>query len=1210
MPIKINNKTFEAVVDTGSSLSFVNSKTTYMLDINGRLDQEVLIRLLDQTIIRINEVVILKVDYQNQSVEHQFYVFWKMKYPVLIGMDLLKKMEFKINFNEKVVENPFENLEVDPMIEKNEIELILERNQVIKPRKETIIQNLETADNIYLELFEHEGNSIKYNYIVKVVHTPIEIQIILINNNFSKLYLPIGLKIGKFIIKEKQKTPENTCLNITAENVVTKLNLQNPDLDLNSLIREFSYIFAEDLAELKKATHVKHVIDTGDAQPIRSVPYRTSYKEREIIEKEVNKMLKNKIISISHSPWSSPVVLVTKKDGSTRFCVDYRRLNSITKKDSHPLPLIAETLDQLNDAKIFTKLDCKSGYYSIAMDENSKEKTAFVCHLGLFHFEVMPFGLTNAPSTFQRYISHVLNEYLWRFALVYIDDIIIYSKNMKEHIEHIRLVFEKLAKYQLRLNVEKCEFASDKVYYLGHVISKDGIFPGPEKIEAVENFPTPKRLRDLRGFLGLTSYYRKFIQDYSKIAKPLFKLLTKSTRFIWDKDCEESFQELKKRLITPPILAHFKPECPIILYVDACDYAVGCVLSQIQDGKEVVISYNSQTVLPHQRNYSVVEKELLAIVWAVQKLRPYLFGVHFDIKTDNDALTYIMKARTQNGRLMRWSLILQPYDFTIIYRNGKIHKNADFMSRYPCKDNDADLEEIENLSIEDLRIAEAQKHDKEIKAIINEIKEKKNKKYLSGYRIENGILYRIIYTTNKEPLVLLYVPKCLRSIILSELHSDQLSSHQGFIRTYVKVRERFYWKYMGRTISDFITKCPECQLRKPSRGLPPGDLQNIEYIKEAFYQCSMDVVGKLSITPRKNEYIIVFIDFCTKYMEAKPLKNIRSETIADFFVNEILCRHGAVVKILTDMGRSFCSEFTEAVFKLTKSEHITTTPYSPQCNGLVERAIRSIRQMMSFYINEHHNNWDLYLTKLVFAYNTSRQTSTGETPFFLLYGRECRLPIDVTFELPNRFRFGRRYKESMDECFELVNIRVKDAQQRQKAEYDARHFNAIYSVGDLVAIRKHTRSPGMTEKLFKSWDGPFQITRKIGQVSYELKNIRYPRRKLKKIHIQHMKRWHVGAIEGLEDPDNIERDFRDDPHKALEEELVNRKKFVKANALKDLLDDDPKVSSKGNGGADQVNDTGDGLEIADFSDVKADVGTEVQSTTSSNDSDGSNDEFI
>ena len=958
------------------------------------------------------------------------------------------------------------------------------------------------------EFIPHQANSQRYRIEISLLpiqrlfcQVPLQIN----NLNFSPISLPRGLILGSLTLKSDEEE-EKVCYQISPEKSSVEIKVINKDPRLLRLLEEFSFIFAADIGELRRATNIKHTIDTGDHEPIRSVPYRTSAKEREIIEKEVNKMLQNNIIRISESPWSSPVVLVPKKDSTVRFCLDYRRLNKITVKNSHPLPLIADTLDALNNSKIFSKIDLKSGFWSISMDDDSRPKTAFVCHMGLFEFNVLPFGLTNSPATFQRYLQSCLNNLLWRFCLVYIDDVIIYSSSMDEHVDHVRLVLDRLAKHQLRLNAEKCEFGTSTVLYLGHVVTPEGVLPDSDKTKAIEEFPRPVRIRDLRSFLGLTSYYRRFVEGYSSIARPLNVLLKKNQPFEWNDACEQSFNELKSRLISPPILAHFKPECPIILYTDASGYAIAAILSQIQDKKEVVISYNSKSLDERQQNFCVTEREALAIVWGIQKLRPYLYGSAFVIRTDHCPLCSLMTIKNPNGRCIRWGLALQDYDFTIEYKSGATHRNVDCLSRYPVEEPEKDIEEVENLLTEEIDMAREQSLDKWCQFVLSEMNDKKNKKFLSGYKIEDGILYRTIYSANNETKKLLCVPKNIRKRILEELHNTPLSGHVGFLKTYTKLRDRFYWNRMERSVRQYVRNCRSCQERKSDSGPPKGSLQPIEYPIEPFYMVAMDIVGELHETPRKNRYIICLIDYHTRWLEAKPIKNMRSETIADFFVNEIVVRHGSVVRILTDLAKSFNSEFMEEVFKITQSQHLTTTPYHASCDGLVERTIKTIRAMMSHFINENHSNWDIYLKYLVFAYNSSKQATTGESPFMLLYGREAKLPIDVSLNLPSQFTFIEKYKSSLNECRKFIKTRVELAQQRQKENYDAKHYNAIFQVGDLVGLHKVNRELGKTQKLFRNYKGPYEIVKKIGLVSYELKNPKYPKRKLKKTHVSRLKK--------------------------------------------------------------------------------------------------------
>ena len=1147
------------------------------------MEEEIVVRFLDQTFVKIDKSLSLIVELDNKNIKHKFYLFDTMKHPVVLGLDFLKISGITVDFTSAKIHEIHKKLK--------SIIVILDDTLTIKGKDFTKIGQKLDKHVKSCEFVANKENETKYN--IRFVLLPIQLvfnQIIIkiSNLNFSKLTLPKGLVLG-ILIPSVEPEEQILCYQTKNENKTIELNVIIKDPKLLQLLQDFEFIFAADIGELKRATNIKHIIDTGEHEPIRSVPYRTSQKEREIIKKEVEKMLENGIIRVSESPWSSPVVIVPKKDGSIRFCIDYRRLNKITTKDSGPLPLIADTLDALNDSKIFTKMDLKSGYWSISMSEESKQKTAFCCHLGLFEFNVLPFGLTNSPATFQRYLQTVLNDLLWHCCLVYIDDVIVFSPSMEQHVEHVRQVLDRLAKHQLRLNAEKCEFATTVVTYLGHVVTPEGISPDPDKTKSIEEFPRPLKVKDVRSFLGLSSYYRRFVEGYSRIAKPMNLLLKKNQPFKWNDKCELSFQELKHRLISPPILAHFKPECPIILFTDCSGYAMGAILSQIHEGKEVVISYNSKSLDERQSQYCISEREALAIVWAVQKLRPYLYGAHFTIKSDHCALCYIMAVRNPNGRLVRWSLFLQDYDFTVEFKSGVTHRNVDCLSRYPVEEAEHDIEEAEHLLTEDINIAELQSTDKWCQQIVSEITEKKNKKYISGYRIENGILYRTIYSSNNESKKLLCVPKNLRKRILEELHDSKLSGHLGFLKTYTKIRERFYWNRMERTVRQYVRNCVSCQERKSDTGPPKGSLQPIEYPIEPFYQVAMDIVGQLTETPRKNRYIICLIDFNTRWLEAKPLKNMRSETIADFFVNEILVRHGAVVRVLTDQGRNFCSEFMEEVYKFTKSQHLVTTPYKPSTNGLIERSIRTMRSMMSHFIDENHSNWDLYLKYLVFAYNSSKQATTGETPFMLLYGREPRLPIDVSLNLPSQFTFVEKYKSSLNDCRQFIKTRVEAAQQKMKDEYDAKHFNTIYKVGDLVALHKKNRELGKTEKLYRNFKGPYLIKRRIGLVSYELQNPKYPKRKLKKAHISRIKKWNEEAIEGIDGPDILEKigkTGRSDTNEDQNRTDAGIVKLLGNSPLDVRKDDDPILQKE----ASDVSKTSSGLNDdsrdLDLSDAK------------------------
>jgi hypothetical protein len=427
----------------------------------------------------------------------------------------------------------------------------------------------------------------------------------------------------------------------------------------------------------------KHKIYTEDVPPIHQKAFRTSIAEDRIIKAEIDKGLEMGLIRPSKSPWASPVVLVKKKNGKTRFCVDYRKLNSITKEDKYPLPLIDEIIDYLGGSQWFSTMDLASGYWQVEIDEPDKEKTAFITKYGLYEYNVMPFGLYNALATFQRLMNTVLEGTIWKYTMDYIDDINVYSKTWEDHLKHLRDVLERLRKAKLKINAEKCHFCTQEAHFLGHVVGTHGVAPDPEKIEKVDKYPAPKCLREVRSFLGLAGYYRKFIKDYSKKAKPLTNLTQKERPFEWTNDQQEAFEELKKSLTSQPVLKYPDFEKEFTLMTDASNIAIGAVLTQRDDqGKEHPIAYHSKGLSGCEKNWDTTNLEAFAVVNAVGKFRHYLHGRKFKIITDHSALLWILNTdKSANPKHIRWRLKLQDYNFEIIHRQGKYNSVPDALSR-------------------------------------------------------------------------------------------------------------------------------------------------------------------------------------------------------------------------------------------------------------------------------------------------------------------------------------------------------------------------------------------------------------------------------------------------------------------------------------------------------------------------------------------------
>ena len=485
-------------------------------------------------------------------------------------------------------------------------------------------------------------------------------------------------------IATPEATGKNTYLPEHLQPLLDRVDLKGPEKQqVRDLLIEFQSVFAEPEGALGRTTRAKHEINTGDHPPIKQRARRVPQKQQEIIDKEIDSMLQAGVIAPSESPWGSPVVLVKKKDGTMRFCVDYRKLNDVTIKDAYPLPNIEETFDTLTESKMFCSLDLASGFWQLEMAEASKEKTAFSSRKGLFEFQVMPFGLCNAPATFERLMEIVLRGMLWSRCMVYLDDIICYGKTFSDTLENLRLVLQRLQGAHLKLKPKKCELFKDQILFLGFIIDGSGIRCDPDKIEAVRKWAPPTDLGEVRSFLGFASYHRRFIKGFSEMAAPLIQLTKKGIPFIWESEQEDSFHKLQSALITAPVLVHPTRHDPFILDTDASAYAMGGEISQIQDGVERVVAYASQTFSREERNYCTTKRELLAVIRMMEKFRHYLWGRHFTVRTDHGSLRWLSNFKDSDGMLARWLVRLTQYDFEIVHRIGTKHTNADGLSR--CK---------------------------------------------------------------------------------------------------------------------------------------------------------------------------------------------------------------------------------------------------------------------------------------------------------------------------------------------------------------------------------------------------------------------------------------------------------------------------------------------------------------------------------------------
>lgn len=862
--------------------------------------------------------------------------------------------------------------------------------------------------------------------------------------------------------------------------------------------------FSSVLGQTSAATHR---IETDNSCIIRRRPYRVSRSERKIIQENVDDMLKRDIIRPSSSSWSSPVVLVRKKDGSVRFCVDYRALNKITRKDVYPMPRIDDALDTLQGAQFFSSLDLRSGYWQIPMDEADKEKTAFATPDGLFEFNVMPFGLCNAPATFERMIDNVLRGLKWKTCLCYLDDIVIFSSTFDEHLHRLDVVLTSLANAGLQINTKKCHFASKSIKVLGHVVSSDGIRPDPDKIKAVVNFPRPVRQKDLRSFLGLASYFRRFIRNFAQIASPLNKLLASATPFTWSGDCEEAFQTLKDALTSGPVLCHFDHGAPTVLHTDASGHGIGAVLLQRNSSSvEQVVAYASRTLTPAEQNYTITEKECLAVVWSVQKFRPYLYGRHFSVVTDHHALCWLSSLKNLSGRLGRWILRLQEYDFTVTYKSGKKHTDADALSRCPLSPQSDDQHSSVNSLI--LPIAPAdygtynlpdnlislQRADTYCRDLINRLgglaqpSNSRSRRQLDKFRLLNGALYHYNYHPTGDRWVPV-IPRSLRKEILEAFHDAATAGHLAFRKTYDRVKSRFFWPGLATSVAKYVASCAACQLRKHKTTVPEGLLQPMPCPSAPFHVVGIDLYGPLPLTTAGNRWVVTAVDHLTRYAETAPLRTGCASEVAHFFLKDLFLRHGPPRILLSDRGKTFLSTMLNEVLRAAGTVHKTTSSYHPQTNGLTERFHRTLSDMLSFYISPDHKNWDTVLPFVTYAYNTATQRTTGFSPFFLVYGRPPSSVLDAAFfsapaspqaDVPGEF------VARLEHCRRLAQLNTQASQEDRKSRHDATHRTVSFQPGDEVLLVTPLRAVGLCEKFLPRFIGPYTVLEQTSPVNYRV----------------------------------------------------------------------------------------------------------------------------
>ena len=1094
----MGNQRINTLVDTGSShclLTFENFKSIGTQYRSRLMHCLVVLRAVNNHQIKVHGVASITVTFGQVTFDQEFIIVDGINEHCIIGMDAIRKQGFvidgltdKVFIREKDEQVGHLVASQTVSVPPKSVKSIPCRLAVENAATEAFLlfePNLELPNNVTLEsmLFSSGGGT----HVLCINGTDQPVQI---SRRTCLGPVVCGVEDVELLSKENKPKMNTDILKEFCFDGVEQEHLK----ELKKLILEYSDIFATSNIDLGKLDSVKHEIKVQRHPPIKQRPYRVPYSLKETMASQVREMIEAGVIIPSKSPWTSPVVLVKKKTGDMRFCVDYRKLNAITIKDCYPLPRIDEILDSLQGKKYFTGLDLANGYWQIEVEPNDREKTAFVVENDLYEFVKMPFGLCNSPSTFMRAMNCVMADLINEILHIFLDDLIVASSTFEEHIGNLRKVFDRLRSVGLKLKPKKCHFLQKQLEFLGHVVSENGISPDDSKTIKIKEFPTPKNGKEVKSFLGLSGYYRKFIKDYSTISHPLTELTKDDIPFQWTKKEQDAFDHLRTCLITRPILAYPNFKLPFIVFTDASNVGLGAVLSQIQNGKEKVIAYASRHLNQAEKNYATIEKEALAIVFAVKKFKSYIHGHETKIVTDHAPLKWLMKVKNTNAKLARWALEIQDLNLDIEYRPGKTNSNADCLSRIPVSAIEADIPpDLITLQLNDSFCKKMFDHLNKVSSLNeNELRKLNIDEFFID---EDGLIKRKCPPSRKRrrylETVQLVLPTDLKPIVMKALHNDPLAGHLAFQKTYDRICEKFFWPEMRVEIKQYCAACHECALSKTSPHFKKAPLKPIPVPNEPFERVSMDIVGPLKVTKKGNQYILVLIDNLTKWPEAFAIPDQTALTVAKIFVEQVICRHGMPRALLTDRGTNFVSKLFQEICKFLKIERLLTTSYKPSTNGLCEHENKSLKDMLMHFVNNRHDDWDEYLTFVLFAYRTAVHSSTLETPFYLMHGRDAILPLETLLEVYNKSEcepndYKTKVTIKLRDAFQLAYSNMHAAQEAQKFQYDKKSKLQKFNVGDKVYMTTVVIQPNQSRKFTPKWQGPYRITRQISDLLYEV----------------------------------------------------------------------------------------------------------------------------
>ena len=1072
------------LVDTGADVSIVDFDFIKDKGIDIQAEDKINIIGVTGSNLEVVGSCNLKIGFRGQILENRVFVVrnGNMSIPFLFGCDFLRSNRMVIDFSDEIItlNGKFVRwLSPDGCV-------LTEEGEGVLVSEESVYIGSGTGQKLSFRVKVPLG--VEY-FCVQEVNQEIEklgckikqklmggifpvngnrVEIDIINESFEGVKFFEGFIFGRVVFVREERvvveyakvvsvieTKENDInedgRSDLIKDIIRGLEIKEDSDSLKRVLERNIDVFGKNDLDIGRLIGYEHRIDLNDDIPVASRPYRTPHSKMVEIDGEVEKLLKSGVIEESKSAYSAPCLLVYKKSGKPRLVIDYRKINKKIQPIKYPLPHLETTLQNLGGNSVFTTLDLLSGYHQIPLRDIDYNKTAFTTGRGLYHYRRVPFGMITSGAAMQYAMEKILGGLNGRICQTYVDDIVIYGRTLGEHDENVNVVLNRLKESGFKVNLKKCKFRMLKVECLGHVISGEGITPNPGKVKDIQEKRRPRSVKDVRSFMGMVSYYRRFVKDFAKISRPLTELTKKDVRWKWSEECEEAYRRLIDEVTHAPILVYPDYEKTFYVTTDASGDGIGAVLSQKHEGRHRPIAYYSRGLIGAERRYPVYELEGLAIKSALQKFKFYILGYKVIVRTDNQPVLYLLKSKECQGRVGKYMASIMEFDPKFEYIRGKDNHAADFLSRNINCTNIV-KNNLKSLNEKDLILGQGR--DKYIQNMKNKIN------YNRDFKEINGLIYKI--EDNKYKL---WVPGEYVDLYIDHFHAE-LGCHEGMNRTIERLKRYVYWVNLEKDVIKKIRECHICKLSKPSH-VGRTTVGEFPRVTENFSRVHIDITGPFKRTFRGHKYLLVGIDAFSHWCFIRPLKRKDAETVSRVVEEELMFKGRTPKKVICDLGKEFNSRVFKELCERYHIEPYFCAPYYHASNGLVERLNLQIENAIRCLLLEGGGNWDIYINKIEKSLNSTIHGTVGFTPFEVVCGEVC--PVDVLGVLKG----GVFDSYARDEILEKVqNVRDKKIKEMLKKENNGKKYRK-FNVGEMVYVR----IPERVGKLGPIYKGPVEIVR-------------------------------------------------------------------------------------------------------------------------------------